>query len=155
MEYTNPQKYSSLIVDYEYDNMRFMEYTNSMHYMLSKSNYDKDDIKQMLLQERRKLFHQSHMTTKSEIKTFIDRINRDSKVLTKLQTHFDLECTSESQALQFTDRATIPNAKSKDGNVSCCADKISNRQSTNESDCLQASIITNEKSIPLLSGLGI
>ena len=92
------------IIKYDYGNMRFMEYTNSMYYMLSKSSYAKDDIKQMLLQERRKLFHQSHMTTKSEIKTFIDRINRDSKVLTKLQTHFDLECTSESQALQFTDR---------------------------------------------------
>ena len=55
----------------------------------------------------------------------------------------------------LTVRATIPNAKSKDGNVSCCADKISNRQSTNESDCLQPSIITSEKSIPLLSGLVI
>ena len=143
------------IVKYDYGNMRFMEYTNSMYYMLSKSSYAKDDIKQMLLQERRKLFHQSPMTTKSEIKTFIDGINRDSKVLTKLQTHFDFECTSESQSLQFTNGATIPNAKSIESNVSGCGDKISNHQSTNESDCLQASIITNEKSIPLLSGLGI
>ena len=61
----------------------------------------------------------------------------------------------ESQTLQCTDSTTIPNAKSKESNVSCCANKISNHQSTNESDCLQASIITNEKSIPLLSGLGI
>ena len=48
MEYTNPKKDASLIVDYDYSNMKFMEYTNSIYYMLSKSSYAKDDIKQML-----------------------------------------------------------------------------------------------------------
>ena len=44
---------------------------------------------------------------------------------------------------------------SKESNVSCCTDETSFRQSTNESHYLQALIITNEKSILLLPGLGI
>ena len=44
---------------------------------------------------------------------------------------------------------------SKESNVSCYTDKTSIHQSTNESDYLQALIITNEKSILLLPRLGI
>ena len=108
-----PKKDVSVIAEYDYGNMRFMEYTNSMYYMLSKLSYNKDVIKQMLLPESRKLFHQSPMTTKNEINTFINSLNRDSKVLTKLQTEFDFESTRESQISQCTDTTTIPLPKCK------------------------------------------
>ena len=150
-----PEKAASLIVDYGYGNVRFIEYTNSMHYMLSKSSHNKDDIKQMSLPERMKLFQQSPMTVKNRINTFIYRLNRDSKVSTKLQNNFDFESTSESQISQWTDTTIILLSKSKESNVSCCTDKTSNHQSTNKSDSLQAPIVTNKISIPLLFGLGI
>ena len=48
MEYANPKKDASEIVKNDYSNMRFIEYSNPIYYMLSKSSYPKDE-KQMLL----------------------------------------------------------------------------------------------------------
>ena len=102
-----------MIAEYNYGNMRFMEYTNSMYYMLSKSGNKKDELRQILLPEMRKSFHQSPMTTKNEIKTFINRLNGDRKVLTKLQTEFDIKSTSEIKISQYTNTTIIPLSKNK------------------------------------------
>ena len=63
--------------------------------MLIISSYNKEEKSQMLLPEYKKLFHQSPMTTKNELVTFVNNLNRDSKVISKLQTEFDIELTSE------------------------------------------------------------
>ena len=130
------------IANYDYGNKRFMEYTNSMYYMLSKSSYNKEDKSQMLLPEYKKLFHQSPMTTKNELVTFVNNLNRDSKVIAKLQTQFDIELTSEMRI-------------KKESDLSSGTDTTNNQQSGNESISSDSRNLSKEKSVPILSGLGI
>ena len=75
-------------------NRQFMEYTNYMYYMLKKSGYDKHYIKKISSIDMMNRFHQSPMTTREILKYFIKELDRQSNVVSKLDTIKDTDLPS-------------------------------------------------------------
>ena len=82
----------------DFGNRRFVEYTNSFFFLLSKSTYDKEKLLKMCTEDTKQKFHQSPMTTRNEITSFINDFTRFRKARSKEENIIDVDtCLDEQQ----------------------------------------------------------
>ena len=137
---------ASSIVRNDFGNQRYIEYTNSMYFFLKKSMCEL-----VIGEEMRFLFHQSPMTTRNEINSYIKQLGRGKHHKSKIKRYIISSST-------FTDNFVIC-AEEKNNDMEST---VNTKENATENDSGKAANKHNEHDntmqiapILLLSGLGL
>ena len=87
---------ASKIVNNDFGNNRFVEYKNSLYYILTQSNYKKENLSEISSLSSKQMYVQSPMTTRNKI--YISKLVRSSNIILKLKSlHVILSPTLHDQ----------------------------------------------------------
>ena len=129
---------ASKIVNNDFGNNRFVEYTNSLYYMLNQSKVQKEIVEEQSTYNTKQMYVQSPMTTRNEIRGYLEQSKRLMNVNLKLQSKDELSSSSSND---------VNHSKSDIVNIS----DVINEEITNAKEDNMSRITTDA----ILGGLGI